>query len=159
MRPGSPEGWVPTGAPATPPTDGLLLASRGSQAMVTVHCRERTTILHPGCQPGLPQAGDDIQEPGTTLGPWLLLSGWVMRGTGHFCTGPQCCAQPVPESCSTAPGRRGDVVKCPLQERGDIFVRKGHKGVKPSKHSPLLSASVSRVRKALRESLQKADRI
>lgn len=118
MRPGSPEGWVPAGAPATPPTDGLLLASRGSQAMVTVHCRERTTILQPGCQPGLPQAGDDIQEPGTTLGPWLLLSGWVMRGTGHFCTGPQCCAQPVPESCSTAPGRRGDVVSVHSRKEG-----------------------------------------
>lgn len=48
---------------------------------------------------------------------------------------------------------------CPLQERGDVFVRKRHKGVKASKNSPLLSASVSRVRKSLRESLQKVDRI
>lgn len=45
------------------------------------------------------------------------------------------------------------------KEGTDILVSKGHKGVKPSKHSPSLSASVSRVRKSLRESLQKANKI
>lgn len=68
-----------------------------------------------------------------------------------------CPANPRQLQHST--GEERGCAKCPLQERGDILVRKGHKGVKPFKHSPLLSASVSRVRKSLRESLQKANKI
>lgn len=68
-----------------------------------------------------------------------------------------CPASPWQLQHST--GEERGCGKCPLQERGDILVRKGHKGVKPFKHSPLLSASVSRVRQSLRESLQKANEI
>lgn len=111
---------MPAGAPACPPTDGLLLPSRGSQLMVTVHGRGCTTTLRPGCQPALPQAGDDAQELGITFGPWLLLSGWAMRGTRHLGTRPQCCAQAAPGSCGTALGRRGDVVSLHLGKTGHI---------------------------------------
>lgn len=116
--------WVPAGAPA-------LLTQMVSSWLPGTH--RRGTRL----PPALPQARDDVQELGTTLGPWLLFSGWGMRGT--FGQGPSAVpSQPLTEQW----GGEG-CAKCPLQERGDIFVRKGHNGVKPSKHSPLLSASVS----------------
>lgn len=68
-----------------------------------------------------------------------------------------CPASPWQLQHST--GEERGCRKCPLQERGDVLVSKGHKGINPSKHSPLLSASASRVRKSLRESLQKANKI
>lgn len=65
----------------------------------------------------------------------------------------QCCAQPAPARCWGGEG----LGKCPHQEGGDISVGEGHTGAKHSKDTPLLPASLSRVRKNSRERLQRAD--
>jgi len=69
---------------------------------------------------------------------------------------PRCCAQPAPASCSTGWAAEGTWYVSP-PGRGVISVGKGHTGAKPSKHSPLLPASLGRVKKTSRESLERAD--
>lgn len=160
--PAAPGSWVLAGAPATPPAAGLSapqeLTEDGHSLNHSVHCGDVKRFCSLAANQPCPKQGMMLKSQ-TPLSSQALASVSRLGDDGHHAALHRALTLHPASPCQLqhSAGEERGRGKCPLQEGGDISVGKGHTEAKPSKHSPLLPASLSRVRKTSGESLQRAD--